>query len=113
MAGPMVAGVEEEVLRAYEFDGCQRYDGALQIHAILLRVIVPRTADRIKGLAELHHPVLRPRLAVAARHSLNAKPEARMVQQVAVPDDEARVLNMIHSGGKRHCAGVRWYVECQ
>ena len=30
MAGPMVAGVEEEVLRAYEFDGCQRYDGALQ-----------------------------------------------------------------------------------
>jgi hypothetical protein len=49
MAGPMVAGVEEEVLRAYEFDGCQRYDGALQIHAILLRVILPRTADRIKG----------------------------------------------------------------
>jgi hypothetical protein len=32
-----------------QFDGCQRYDGALQIHAILLRVILPRTADRIKG----------------------------------------------------------------
>jgi hypothetical protein len=35
------------------------------------------------------------------RHSLEAKLEARIVQQIAVPNDEARILYVVHPGGKR------------
>jgi hypothetical protein len=65
----------------------------------------------------LNQPITRDRPHPAPlrslQNSLKAKLEARIVQQIAAPDDEARVLYQVHSGGKRQRVSVQWYVECQ